>query len=78
MPDENSPNILLDQNVPYAVKTWLQAQRSSWTVRHVKDLGFEGQSDDFLYRWAQQEKAIVAGLPCPPPERPNAYSGNEG
>jgi predicted nuclease of predicted toxin-antitoxin system len=22
-------------------------------------LGFEGQSDDFLYRWAQQEKAIV-------------------
>jgi predicted nuclease of predicted toxin-antitoxin system len=59
MPEENSPNILLDQNVPYAVKTWLQAQRSSWTVRHVKDLGFEGQSDDFLYRWAQQEKAIV-------------------
>ena len=52
-------HILLDQNVPYAVAAWLRLQRPLWLVQHVKDLGFEGQSDDFLYRWAQQEKAIV-------------------
>ncbi len=56
---ETALHILLDQNVPYAVTVWLRAQRPSWLVRHVKDLGFEGRSDDFLFRWAQQEKAIV-------------------
>lgn len=58
---ETALHILLDQNVPYAVTVWLRAQRPSWLVRHVKYLGFEGRSDDFLFRWAQQEKAIVNG-----------------
>jgi len=56
---ESGLHILLDQNVPYVVASWLSVQRPSWMVQHVKDLGFEGQSDKFLYRWAQQEKAIV-------------------
>lgn len=56
---ETELHILLDQNVPYAMAVWLRTQRPSWLVRHVKDLGFEGQSDEFLYRWAQKEKAIV-------------------
>jgi hypothetical protein len=55
MPEGESLNILLDQNVPYAVAAWITAQRPRWRVLHVKDLGFEGQSDDFLYRWAQKE-----------------------
>ncbi|MEI8172362.1 MAG: DUF5615 family PIN-like protein [Deltaproteobacteria bacterium] len=59
MPEKDVLNILIDQNVPYAVAAWLRTQLPYWTVRHVKDLGFEGQPDDFLYRWAQQEKAIV-------------------
>jgi predicted nuclease of predicted toxin-antitoxin system len=56
---ETELHILLDQNVPYAVALWLRTQRPSWLVRHVKDLGFEGRSDEFLFRWAQQDKAIV-------------------
>lgn len=56
---ETELHILLDQNVPSAVAAWLRRQRPSWLVRHVKDLGFEGRSDDFLFRWAQQENAIV-------------------
>jgi predicted nuclease of predicted toxin-antitoxin system len=56
---ETELHILLDQNVPYAVAVWLRTQRPSWLVRHVKELGFEGRSDDFLFRWAQQEKTIV-------------------
>jgi len=59
MPEQRVLNILLDQNVPYAVAVWLRGQRSSWTIRHVSDLAFEGRSDDFLFHWAQQEKAIV-------------------
>jgi predicted nuclease of predicted toxin-antitoxin system len=56
---EGGLHILLDQNVPYAVATWLHDQQPAWTIRHVKDLGFEGQSDEFLYRWAQEKEAIV-------------------
>ena len=56
---ETALHILLDQNIPFDVAVWLRAQRSSWLVRHVKALGFEGRSDDFLFRWAQKEKAIV-------------------
>lgn len=56
---ETGLHILLDQNVPYAVAVWLRTQRPSWLVRHVKDLEFESRSDDFLFRWAQQEKATV-------------------
>jgi predicted nuclease of predicted toxin-antitoxin system len=59
MPDKDICSILLDQNVPYVVTSWLRDHLHYWTVQHVKDLGFEGQSDHFLYRWAQQEKAIV-------------------
>ena len=32
---------------------------SCWTIQHVKDLGFEGKPDSFLYKWAQQNGAIV-------------------
>jgi predicted nuclease of predicted toxin-antitoxin system len=56
---ESGLHLLLDQNVPYAVTAWLRDRQPSWLVRHVKDLGFEGQTDEFLYRWAQKEKAIV-------------------
>ena len=56
---EGGLHILLDQNVPYIVVAWLYDQQPSWTIQHVKDLGFEGQSDEFLYRWAQEKKAIV-------------------
>lgn len=56
---ETGLQILLDQNVPYAVAAWLRQRRPLWLIQHVKDLGFEGQTDEFLYQWAQQEKAIV-------------------
>lgn len=51
--------LLLDQNVPSRLAIWLRIKRPSWVVWHVKDLGFEGQSDEFLYRWAQKHSAIV-------------------
>ncbi len=50
---------LVDQNVPFAVTEWLKTLRPDWTIKHVKDLGFEGKPDSFLYKWAQQNGAIV-------------------
>ncbi len=58
MPDA-PPRLLLDQNIPLAVADWLRQQRPDWHVQHVKELRFEGKPDDFLYRWAQKNTAIV-------------------
>ncbi len=58
MPDVQL-TVLLDQNVPLAVAEWLRNQRPDWEIQHVNELGFEGRSDDFLYRWAQENRAII-------------------
>ncbi|MDZ7760777.1 MAG: DUF5615 family PIN-like protein [Desulfovermiculus sp.] len=50
---------LLDQNVPGAVATWLRQEHSGWIVNHVNELGFQGRTDEFLYKWAQDNDAIV-------------------
>jgi len=52
-------HLLLDQNVPHVGADWLRAQRPLWTVQHVNDLGFAGRPDEFLYRWALDNTAIV-------------------
>ena len=51
--------ILLDQNVPLVAADWLRNQRPYWKVQHVNELGFRGRSDEFLYRWAQENEAII-------------------
>ncbi len=56
---EAALRILLDQNVPARVAEWLRGERPNWRVDHVNELGFAGQSDDFLYRWAQDHKSII-------------------
>ena len=56
---ETPLHLLLDQNVPHALTDWLRAQRPQWTVQHVNDLGFAGRPDQFLYRWALEQQAIV-------------------
>ena len=56
---EVSFKILLDQNIPLATADWLRLQKPAWSIQHVKELGFSGRSDEFLYQWAQREGAIV-------------------
>ena len=56
---EASLSFLIDQNVPFAVSEWLKEKHPDWIIQHVKDLGFEGKSDTFLYKWAQENRAIV-------------------
>jgi predicted nuclease of predicted toxin-antitoxin system len=56
---EKSLCLLFDQNVPYACRAWMQEQRPEWDISHVKDLGFEGKDDKFLYQWSQAHNAII-------------------
>ena len=51
--------LLLDQNVPLVATEWLRNQRPHWKIQHVNELDFKGRPDDFLYRWAQKNDAII-------------------
>lgn len=52
--------ILLDQNIPESIASWLSKQLPRSTIHHANSLGMSGQSDDILFRWAQQHNAIIA------------------
>lgn len=52
-------NILLDQNVPVAVRSWLSSIHPEWSVSHVKDLGMAGAKDHAIYKFAQNNNAII-------------------
>jgi predicted nuclease of predicted toxin-antitoxin system len=54
------PKILLDQNIPEAVASWLAGLLPDWIVIHVKAVGLLGAADDAIYRWAQENISIIA------------------
>ena len=51
--------LLLDQNVPQAILTWLKKKLPGWEILHVNELGFQGKPDEFIYLWAQKNVAII-------------------
>lgn len=58
MPDQNLA-ILLDQNIPVMTAEWLRQKRPTWVVWHVNELGLQGQADETLFKWAQQNRAVI-------------------
>jgi predicted nuclease of predicted toxin-antitoxin system len=56
---ESIKKILLDQNIPQALLGWLKERLPGWEIQHVNELGFQGQSDEFLFLWALENKAII-------------------
>lgn len=60
MPDRL--HVLLDQNVPRAVRDWLRAQRPGWTVVHTSDVGLTGKKDPEVFAWAQSAGAVVVSF----------------
>ena len=58
VPDEDR-RLLLDQNVPQAISSWLKKKLPGWVILHVNELGFQGKPDEFLYLWAQKNGAII-------------------
>ncbi|MDL1888339.1 hypothetical protein FBQ96_01920 [Nitrospirales bacterium NOB] len=57
MPDRLT--ILLDQNVPQAVVSWLKLLRPTWAVFHTGEVGLSGKADEEVFAWAQQQSAVV-------------------
>jgi predicted nuclease of predicted toxin-antitoxin system len=58
MPDQ-SPSLLLDQNIPHGIAAWLRGKKPTWRINHVNDVGLKGQTDPEIFRWAQTNQAIV-------------------
>ena len=62
MPEgENNPSlkVLLDQNVPRAVASWLQNLKPSWQVTHVTAVGLDGKLDSEVFNWAQSNGYLI-------------------
>lgn len=51
--------ILLDQNVPRAVRQWLSELKPAWSVYHTSDVGLDHGTDKEIYDWAQLQRAIL-------------------
>ena len=51
--------ILLDQNVPQAVASWLKRLKPTWAVFHTGDVGLSGKADETVFAWAQQQAAVI-------------------
>jgi predicted nuclease of predicted toxin-antitoxin system len=57
--DKQPLKILLDQNVPLPVATWLRTVRTDWQIWHVSEIGFATKTDAEIFAWANTQEAIV-------------------
>lgn len=55
----SSITILLDQNIPRPVLSWLREFKPSWLVQHTDTAGLSGKSDREVFDWAQQQNVII-------------------
>lgn len=51
--------ILLDQNIPRDVKTWLKTLKPEWKIEHTSDIGYSIKTDYEIFSWAQENCAVV-------------------
>ena len=58
MPDQPL-HLLLDQNIPEEIVSWLREKFPMWQIFHVKGIGLAGRPDPEVFRWAQTSQAIV-------------------
>ncbi len=52
-------SVLLDQNVPREVASWLRAVRPSWNIYYAGDVGLAGKADREVFDWAQARRAVI-------------------
>ena len=57
MPDRFA--VLLDQNIPKPIASWLLQLKPSWTVYHTNDVDLSGKTDEEVFAWAQRNGALV-------------------
>lgn len=51
--------VILDESIPPQIGDYLRAKRPAWDVRHVRDIGLRGASDQIIFEWARENSAIV-------------------
>ncbi len=59
MAKEKKFAILLDENVPSSIATWLQTIKPEWKVSHTNEVRLKGKSDEKIFEWAQENKAAI-------------------
>lgn len=52
-------SFLLDENIPYPLKTWLSQIKPNSTVRHANDVALHGKSDEDVFTWASKHKCTL-------------------
>ena len=57
MPDRLT--VLLDQNIPKPIASWLIQLKPSWTVYHTSDVDLSGKADEEVFAWAQRNDALI-------------------
>ena len=53
------PLLLLDQNIPRPVKSWLEAKLTGYVVHHASDIGLGRAMDAVVFERAQKLKAEI-------------------
>ncbi len=51
--------VILDENIPPQIADDLRSKPPAWDVRHVRDVGLRGASDQIIFEWAREHGAIV-------------------
>lgn len=51
--------VLLDQNVPRPITTWLRRLKPEWEVSHAAEVGLAGVNDRSVFEWAQERRAVI-------------------
>ena len=51
--------VLLDQNIPRAIASWLRSIKSGWVVHHTSEVALSGQTDEAVFTWAIRNKALI-------------------
>ena len=50
--DPASLSVLLDQNVPREIGSWLRRHQPAWKVVHTSEVELQGKSDAVIFAWA--------------------------
>lgn len=51
--------VLLDQNIPRAIASWLRHIKPTWFIHHTNDVGLSGRTDEAVFTWAVRNKALI-------------------
>jgi len=51
--------VVLDQNLPMSVATWLRRVKPDWAIWHTAEIRLAGAEDSRIFQWACEHQAII-------------------